>query len=88
MIKKPILPAPQERMEQNFRERQKKGYNNLRQVRDITMALLIFGIGVIVLFGDALKLELQIDSTMRYLFAGLCSVYGGFRLYRGIKQEY
>lgn len=88
MIKKPILPAPKESMEQNFRERQKQGYNNLRRVRDITMALLILGIGSIVFFATELKLDLEIDNTMRYLFAGLCLLYGGFRLYRGIKQDY
>ena len=88
MIKKPILPAPKERMEQNFRDRQKKGFDNLRQVRDITMALMILGIGLIVLFADALDLSLEIDNMMRYMFGGLCVLYGGFRLYRGIKRDY
>ncbi len=75
-------------MEKNFRQHQKRGYDNLRKIRDITMALIILSIGALVLFADKLGLDLSMDSTMQYLFTGLCLLYGGFRLYRGIKQDY
>ncbi len=75
-------------MEKDFRQHQKKGFDNLRKVRDFTMALIILSIGALVLFADKLGLDLSIDTTMQYLFAGLCALYGGFRLYRGIKQDY
>lgn len=75
-------------MEQNFRERQKRGYDNMRQVRDITMAVLILGFGLVLFFAEALELKLEFDSTMRYMLAGLFLVYGGFRLFRGIKRDY
>lgn len=81
-------------MENDYRTRQRKSYITSRTIYDITMALLILAIGVIMLLGDkmgnvALKtFILERDPTIRYLFGGLCVLYGGFRLYRGIKRDY
>ena len=81
-------------MENDYRQNQRKSYILMRTVYDITMALLILSIGVIMLAGDKLGSEtlknfiLDRDPMMRYLFGGLCILYGGFRLYRGIKRNY
>ena len=81
-------------MENDYRQNQRKSYILMRTVYDITMALLILSIGVIMLVGDklgsdTLKIFIQDrDPLMRYLFGGLCILYGGFRLYRGIKRKY
>lgn len=81
-------------MENDYRQNQRKSYILMRTVYDITMALLILSIGVIMLVGDKLGSETlknfiaDRDITMRYLFGGLCILYGGFRLYRGIKRDY
>ncbi|HTN36430.1 MAG TPA: hypothetical protein VL053_05105 [Arachidicoccus sp.] len=78
--------------EQHFREQQRKRYNNTRSIKDIVMALIILTIGFLMFFGDRFKvtqpLMEQKDPVIRYLFGGLCTLYGGFRLYRGIKQDY
>lgn len=75
-------------MENTFKERREKNYIKMRRIRDITMAALILVIGILALFADYFGLVLTIDNTIRYLFGALCILYGGFRLYRGIKQDY
>jgi len=77
-------------MEKDFRERNRKGYVQMRMVYDYCVALLILGMSVVMFAGDRLNIEFVngLDPLMRYLFGGLCLLYGGFRLYRGIKKDY
>jgi hypothetical protein len=74
-------------MDTNFKERQQKSWKRTRCIRDIVMALSILSVGVLVFFSDTLGLNLELDETMRYLFSGLCLLYGSFRLYRGLKEN-
>ncbi len=66
----------------------------MRSVADFTMAAIILVIGIIMLLGDKLgipaltQLLLSRDSLIRYMFGGLCLMYGGFRLYRAFKKDY
>ena len=62
----------------------------MRMIYDFTMAGLILGMSVILIFGDKFGLPLiaDLDSFLRYSFGGLCLLYGGFRLYRGFKHDY
>lgn len=78
-------------MENELRHRQeKKGYATMRVMYDVTMAILILGMGALMLLGNTLKITqiIQLDPVMRYMFAGICFLYGGFRLYRGIRRDY
>ena len=77
-------------MENKFESNLRKNYVTMRMVYDFTMAGLIIGMGVILVFGDKLGLPIiaDLDSNLRYGFGGLCLLYGGFRLYRGIKHNY
>ena len=78
-------------MENDFRVKQKKGYNAMRMSYDFTIALLILGMAVVMLFADKLGFEQLADKDnefFRYFFGGLCLLYGGFRLYRGFKRDY
>lgn len=77
-------------MESSYRDRQRKSYNLMRTVYNITMGIIIIGIGVVMLFNNKLGLDLfeTIDPVMIYAFSGLCFLYGAFRLYRGIKKDY
>ncbi len=81
-------------MENDFRERQRKSYNVMRVTYDLTMAILILAIGCLLLFGDKFGSKTLkdfvtgLDPLLRYMFGTLCLLYGGFRLYRGIKQDY
>ncbi len=77
-------------MEQNYRDKQRKSYTLMRRTYDITMAILILGLAVVMAFGEYWHIEriASIDKLLRYLMAGISFLYGGFRLYRGIKAEY
>ena len=62
----------------------------MRMTYDLAMAFLILGMAVVMLFPEKLKIQqiMAVDDTFRYLFGGICILYGGFRLYRGIKRDY
>lgn len=72
------------------RERSERSYRFFRRIYDFTMAALILGSGVIMLGARWFKLDqvLNIDADFRTIFGIMCLLYGGFRLYRGIKQQY
>ena len=62
----------------------------MRMVYDFTMAGLILAISVILFFGDKFNFAViaDLEPLMRYGFASLCLLYGGFRLYRAFKHDY
>ena len=76
-------------MDNDFRDRQRRNYGVMRTVYNITMGILIIGIGLLMFFNNKIGLDLlkQFDPLMIYAFGGLCLLYGGFRLYRGIKKD-
>lgn len=77
-------------MDNRFRERQRKNYLRMRTIYDITMVILLLGMAVLMFFGSLMKIDFitDIDKLFRFLFGGLCTLYGGFRLYLAIKQDY
>jgi hypothetical protein len=54
------------------------------------MSFLILGMAVVMLFATKLGIVqlIDVDPLFRYLFGGICLLYGGFRLYRGIYPNY
>ena len=78
-------------MENDFRVKQKKSYNLMRMSYDLTIAILLLGMSVLMLFADKLHIEqlaAKDNEFFRYFFGGLCLLYGSFRLYRGFKRDY
>lgn len=77
-------------MENNYESRRRKNYVSMRMIYDFSFAALIIGMSVILFFGDKFGLPLiaDLDHFLRFGFAGLCLLYGGFRVYRGIKHDY
>lgn len=55
---------------------------------DYGMGGVILAVGVVVLLAPKLKLDVAVDDTARYIFFGLCVLYGGFRIYRGTQKDY
>jgi hypothetical protein len=66
----------------------RRGYSLRRSIMDYGMGVLILLVGVVVLLAPKLKLNVAIDDLARYLFFGLCVLYGGFRIYRGTQKDY
>lgn len=79
-------------MNEDFRKHQRKRYSNMRAVKDIVMALIILSIGFLMFFGKHFQslqgLMQNKDPLILNIFGCLCVLYGGFRLYRGIKRDY
>jgi len=77
-------------METDHRDKQKKSYTLMRMTYDLTMAILMLGVAVVMLLAEKIKVMqlLEVDSMFRYFFGTICLLYGSFRLYRGIKREY
>jgi hypothetical protein len=74
--------------EDKFLAKKRKAYINRRSVMDFGMGLIIAGFGVFFAVSDKLGFEFSIDPILRYAFAGLCLIYGLFRIYRGYKKNY
>jgi hypothetical protein len=66
----------------------RRGYSLRRSIMDYGMGVLILLVGVVVLLAPKLKLNVAIDDLARYMFFGLCVLYGGFRIYRGTQKDY
>lgn len=77
-------------MENEYEVKKRKSYILMRMTYDLTMAILLLAMAAVMLLAEKFKIEqiASVDSTFRYLFGGICVLYGGFRLYRGIKREY
>jgi len=75
-------------MENEAPDRRKKGYALRRSILDYGMGVIWGGFGVFLLIAPRLGYEFTVDNFFRYAFSGLCLLYGGFRVYRGYKQNY
>jgi len=60
----------------------------MRMMKDITMAILMIGMAVVLFFAPELGLEIELEKGFRISLSVLFAVYGLFRLYRGIKKDY
>jgi hypothetical protein len=65
-----------------------KGYRMRRSIMDYGMGTIIFCLGIFFLIAPRLGVTFDIDKTFRFLFGGLCIIYGLFRVYRGYKKNY
>jgi hypothetical protein len=75
-------------MENGADDGRKRGYVLRRAILDYGMGIIIFGFGVFFLVGPKLGFSFSIGNDLRYMFTGLCLLYGGFRVYRGSKKDY
>lgn len=69
-------------------DRKRQNYLLMRSVMDYGMGGIIAGFGLFLVFSEQLGIHFNIDPVFRYLFVGLCLLYGGFRIYRGYKKNY
>ncbi len=72
------------------REKSEKSYRFFRRIYDFSMSTLILGIGGLLLGAKYFKIDmvLNIENDFRLIFFTMCLVYGGFRLFRAIQQDY
>jgi hypothetical protein len=75
-------------MENQTPDRRTRGYVLMRTIMDMGMGILIFGLGIFFLIAPWIGIPFGVDTFYRYLFSGLCIIYGGWRVYRGYKKNY
>ena len=75
-------------MNTEFEQKRRKAYSGRRSIMDIGMGAVIAAFGVFFALAGKLWVKFTIDANVRYAFAGLCLVYGAFRIYRGVKKNY
>lgn len=77
----------------DYKERQRKSAATARTIYNVSFGIIILAVGLAMLFlnqinNDTLNEYLgYMDPVLRYLFGGLCLIYGVFRLYRGLKKD-
>ncbi len=76
-------------MSSNLEEKKKKAYVNRRSLMDLGMGIIYAGMGGFFAFYGLLGIDMEFPpKPFSYIFGGLCILYGGFRIYRGIKKNY
>ena len=77
-----------EEFENNPDEKRKRLFG-MRSIMDYGMGILWSAMGVFLLFPDKFSKDFsRFDDPMIKGFAGICIIYGLFRIYRGYKKNY
>jgi hypothetical protein len=75
--------------EKRREDKRQRAYANRRAIMDYGMGLIYTAMGVFFLFSEQFGVKLEFPAPpFSYIFAGLCLIYGGFRIYRGYKKNY
>ncbi len=76
-------------MENDLRERRVKSHSVMRSLLDYTMGILYLAAATFLFFAEKLGFSMDnFDKTFRYIFGGICALYGVWRFYRGYKKDY
>ena len=76
-------------MENQYEEKRTRRYLNMRSIMDFGMGILYLAVGVFLIIPEQLGFSMEaFDPLFRYIFGGLCAVYGIWRIYRGVKKDY
>ncbi len=75
-------------MQTDQSERRAKNYMLMRSVMDFGMGLVILGFGIFLSIAPRIGIEFNVEPFFRYFFAGMCIIYGAWRIYRGVKKNY
>lgn len=75
-------------MASEFDDKKQKAYVNRRAIMDLGMGIIYTGMAVVMLFAKRFGLAAVFSEPFNYIFGGICLLYGGFRIYRGIRKNY
>jgi hypothetical protein len=74
-------------MNEEGAERGRRGHSLVRAIANSGRGLVIFGIGVFFLVSPMLGVTFNLGNGFRYFFSGMCLFYGGWRVYRGYRNN-
>ncbi|WP_205508823.1 hypothetical protein [Longitalea arenae] len=75
-------------MASELEDKKQRAYVNRRSIMDLGMGIIYAGMGGAMMFAERVGLGDVFPSPFSYIFGGICLLYGGFRIYRGIKRNY
>ncbi len=76
-------------MKNEYAEKRTRRFLTARSIMDFGMGILYLAVGLFIMFPQIIGFGMEgFDKIFRYLFGGLCMVYGTWRIYRGIKKDY
>ena len=66
-----------------------KRYVMMRSIMDFGMGFFYIAVAAFLLLADQFGITLTFPpKPFSYIFAAICVLYGGFRIYRGIQKNY
>lgn len=66
-----------------------KRYIMMRSIMDFGMGFIYVGVAAFLLLSEKFGITLAFPpKPFSYIFAAICALYGGFRIYRGIQKNY
>lgn len=61
----------------------------MRSVVDYTMGVIYLAASYAFIFAEKIGLNMiSFPKSFRYVFGGICAVYGAWRIYRGYRKDY
>ncbi|HYE53764.1 MAG TPA: hypothetical protein VD996_02940 [Chitinophagaceae bacterium] len=76
-------------METEEKDDRTRRYLMMRSIMDYGMGFFYILVAAFLLLAERFGVELAFPpKPFSYIFAGLCILYGGFRIYRGIQKNY
>ena len=76
-------------MAEDNKEGRTKRYVMMRSIMDMGMGVLYVALAAFLLLSDKFGIKLMFPAKpFSYIFAAICALYGGFRIYRGIQKNY
>lgn len=74
---------------ENTPDKKTKRYILMRSITDLGMGFIYLVVGIIILFAKQFKFQNAFTvSIPAKIFAVMVIIYGGWRIYRGIKKKY
>ncbi|OQP51077.1 hypothetical protein A4H97_04485 [Niastella yeongjuensis] len=75
-------------MAEDIDEKKQRAYVNRRSIMDLGMGIIYTGMGLLMVFASKVGLDAVFSAPFNYVFGGICLLYGGFRIYRGVRRNY
>jgi hypothetical protein len=75
-------------MASEFEDKKQRAYINRRAIMDLGMGIIYTGMAALMFFADKVGLNAVFSQPFSYIFGGICLLYGGFRIYRGVRKNY
>ena len=79
-----------EEFERDEQRDRNKGYARMKSIMDYGMGILWASMGVFFIYIREFNtgIEARFDNSTMKALGGICILYGGFRIYRGIRKNY